>query len=236
MNENLENRLRRLSLYVWFEYKAMKTVRFQVVALKLTMGELRSQQLAETVKSAGIDLNNVIGHDSEEVWMWPVAIRAATGHSKIKYGVQFEDWRTSMEIDIGVANLIGGAYHETSFRNMYSIMKRGLLPAGPEQVRASTMFLPFAPWDTRTKEFIRRKMTVPPINCAIFLNAEKMVKYGARLTPNGEIVVTQVIPFSDFDAVLYYDDEGHCPRHLLTTVGETHSSSHPLRSANVSPI
>ena len=41
---------------------------------------------------------------------------------------------------------------------------------------------------------------IPPINCAIFLTADKSLKYGARLSPDGKIVVGQVVPFSDIDA------------------------------------
>ena len=40
------------------------------------------------------------------------------------------------------------------------------------------------------------------------------------MTSDGKIVVGQVIPFSDLDAVWYYDDDDDCPRRLLTTVGE----------------
>eukprot|EP00435_Cladocopium_sp_Y103_P066521 s184_g28.t1 len=83
------------------------------------------------------------------------------------------------------------------------------------------MFIPFAPWDRRAKELIKKKNTIPPITCAIFLTADKLLKYGARLSPDGKIVVGQVVPFSDFDAVWYFDDAAKCPRRLLTTIGET---------------
>eukprot|EP00435_Cladocopium_sp_Y103_P043177 s557_g12.t1 len=82
------------------------------------------------------------------------------------------------------------------------------------------MFIPFAPWDSRADELIKRKTTVPPIKCVIFLTATKLLKYGARLSPDGKIVIVEVIPFSDFDAVWYYDNVGKRPRRLLAKVGE----------------
>eukprot|EP00435_Cladocopium_sp_Y103_P059949 s1874_g21.t1 len=83
------------------------------------------------------------------------------------------------------------------------------------------MFIPFAPLDRRAKELIKKKNTIPSINCAIFLTADKLLKYGARLSPDGRIVIGQIVPFSDFDAVWYYDDAAKCPRRLLTAIGET---------------
>eukprot|EP00435_Cladocopium_sp_Y103_P013086 s4359_g3.t1 len=83
------------------------------------------------------------------------------------------------------------------------------------------MFIPFAPWDRRAKELIKKKNTIKPIRCAIFLSSDKLLKYDARLSPDGKIVIGKVAPFSDFDAVWYYDDEANCPRRLLTTAGET---------------
>eukprot|EP00435_Cladocopium_sp_Y103_P036666 s1173_g9.t1 len=100
-------------------------------------------------------------------------------------------------------------------------MQQGLIPGGPRRIRTSSMFIPFAPWDARAKELIKKKNTIPPINCAIFLTAAKLLKYGARLSPDGKIVIGQTVPFSDFDAVWYYDDIRKCPRRLMTMIGET---------------
>eukprot|EP00435_Cladocopium_sp_Y103_P048391 s1874_g14.t1 len=73
----LAERLHRLSQFVWYEVKALKTVRFQVVALKLKLGDLRSPTLSQVVQMTQVDVDNLIGPDQEEVWMWPVAIRTA---------------------------------------------------------------------------------------------------------------------------------------------------------------
>eukprot|EP00435_Cladocopium_sp_Y103_P062932 s114_g24.t1 len=107
-------------LYSWYEVKAKRTVRFQVAALKLTLGELRSPLLKEVASNCVINLHPSQGEDSEELWMWPVAVKAAAAQSKIEYGGQFEEWRSGYEIDVGVANMMGGAYHETTFKNMLS--------------------------------------------------------------------------------------------------------------------
>ena len=47
------------------------------------------------------------------------------------------------------------------------------------------------------------------------------MKYGARLTADMKIVVTETIPFGDFDAVWYFDEEANKARRLMTPVGET---------------
>eukprot|EP00435_Cladocopium_sp_Y103_P024435 s3768_g6.t1 len=217
----LAQRLERMMKYVWYEVKVKRNVRFQVIGLKLKLGELRSPLLAPTIVDAGIDMNAYQGRpDNEELWMWPVAIRASTGHSKISYGVQYDDKKVSLEIDHGIAQLLGGAFHETTFQNMHSIMSLGLLPGGPKRIRASSMFIPFAPWDHRANDLIKRKNTIPPINCAIFLSYDKLLKYNARIGADGKIVIGEMIPFSDFDAVWYFDDENRCSRRLITPVGK----------------
>eukprot|EP00435_Cladocopium_sp_Y103_P025883 s2971_g6.t1 len=67
----LAERMTRMTQLVWYEVKARKTVRFQIVGLKIKLGDLRSPTLSEVNQMTNVNVDNLIGPDQEEVWMWP---------------------------------------------------------------------------------------------------------------------------------------------------------------------
>jgi hypothetical protein len=81
-------RWKTLQRVIYTEFKNSHRVRAQVLALKATRGELRKivrtdpQHRILTIINRN-KLRLEIGDDEEEVWLWPLAIRAPMGHLKV---------------------------------------------------------------------------------------------------------------------------------------------------------
>ena len=116
-------RWKTLQRVIYTEFKNSHRVRAaQVLALKATRGELRKivrtdpQHRILTIINRN-KLRLEIGDDEEEVWLWPLAIRAPMGHLKVPWG----DWRLSAHISPGVGHVLGGGFHRTHFDSMSRI-------------------------------------------------------------------------------------------------------------------
>lgn len=81
-------RWKTLQRVIYTEFKNSHRVRAQVLALKATRGELRKIVRTDPQHRILIIINRnklrlEIGDDEEEVWLWPLAIRAPMGHLKV---------------------------------------------------------------------------------------------------------------------------------------------------------
>ena len=142
---------------IFTEYKQTKRIRAQILGLKVTKGELeRTLRLnnAFTKRINRQKLRIEIGNDDREIWLWPVAVRAPMAHSRTLGGVQIDDSKTSYLMNPGVGYTLGGGFHCTTFECIAQIFREGLRPGGGGD-RINTFFVPFAPWDDRSKSVLR---------------------------------------------------------------------------------
>eukprot|EP00435_Cladocopium_sp_Y103_P015396 s70_g3.t1 len=109
---------------IYYELKAQNRIRAQVLALVATRGELRkvyrSNGERERVFCDALDLNklrleedNPYSRDDDEIYLWPVAVRAPMSHAKRPEGVRIDEWRLSYKINPGVAQILSGGFHRT---------------------------------------------------------------------------------------------------------------------------
>ena len=145
-----------------------------------------------------------IGNEDREIWLWPVAIRAPMAHSQNEGGVRIDDSKTSFLMNPGVGYTLGGGFHCTTFECIARIFREGLRPGGGGD-RINTFFVPFAPWDERSKSVLRFKKIDGADLVYIYMTYESLAKFSPRVSADGHILVQQTIPFSYFDAVWHLD-------------------------------
>ena len=140
-------------MIIFTEYKQTKRVRAQVLGLKVTKGELAKalkehDSLAKQIDKRAVRIEQ--GEDDREIWLWPVAVRAPMAHSHVDGGVRIDDSKTSYLMNPGVGYTVGGGFHCTTFECIQRIFQEGLRPGGGGD-RINTFFVPFAPWDERSR-------------------------------------------------------------------------------------
>lgn len=120
------------------EFRNLHRARAQILELKATSGELRQvvrvdprHRILSTINRNKLRIE--IGDDDDEVWLWPVAIRAPMGHSKLPGGAQIEAWRLSHRINPGVGHVLGGRFHGTHINSLAGMFQEGLRPGGGRQ-------------------------------------------------------------------------------------------------------
>ena len=192
---------------IFTEYKQTKRIRAQILGLKVTKGELErilKQNNAFTRRINKQKLRIEIGNEDREIWLWPVAVRAPMAHSRTPGGVQIDDSKTSYLMNPGVGYTLGGGFHCTTFECIAQIFREGLRPGGGGD-RINTFFVPFAPWDERSKSVLRFKKIDGADLVFIYLTYESLSKFSPRVSADGHILLPQTIPFNSFDAVWHYD-------------------------------
>ena len=195
---------------IFTEYKQTKRLRAQVLGLKVTKGELeRIIQRYDDAFTRRLDkqmLRLEIGTADREIWLWPVAIRAPMAHSRIQGGVYIEDGKTSYQMNPGVGYTLGGGFHCTTFDCVAQIFREGLRPGGGGRI--NTFFVPFAPWDVRSRTVLRFRKIDQTDLVYIYMTYESISKFSPRVSADGHILIQQTIPFDSFDAVWFYDWKG----------------------------
>ena len=192
---------------IFTEYKQTKRIRAQVLGLKVTKGELERFLKLNNAFTERIDRQKLrieIGTADREIWLWPVAVRAPMAHSRIEGGVPIDDSKTSYLMNPGVGYTLGGGFHCTTFECIAQIFREGLRPGGGGD-RINTFFVPFAPWDERSKTVLRFRKIEGADLVYIYLTYESLAKVSPRVSADGHILVQQTIPFNSFDAVWHYD-------------------------------
>ena len=144
---------------IFTEYKQTKRIRAQVLGLTVTKGELmKAMQENERIENQ-IDRRAVRieqGEDDRKIWLWPVAVRAPMAHTHVQGGVRIDDSKTSYLMNPGVGYTLGGGFHCTTFDCILRIFQEGLRPGGGGD-RINTFFVPFAPWDNRSRSILKYK-------------------------------------------------------------------------------
>ena len=159
-----------------------------------------------------------IGTADREIWLWPVAVRAPMAHSRNVGGVYIEDSKTSYQMNPSVGYTLGGGFHCTTFECIAQIFREGLHPGGGGD-RINTFFVPFAPWDERSKSVLRFKRIDGTDLVYIYMTYESLSKFSPRVSADGHILVQQTIPFNSFDAVWHYDWKDEEFYRLMITKG-----------------
>ena len=126
---------------IFTEFKQTRRVRAQVLALKVTTGELgkvinASNRFPRRISRQTLRLE--IGNADREIWLWPVAIRAPMAHTKNPGGVIIEDHKTTCQLNPSVGNTQGGGFHCTTFDCIVQIFNEGLRGGD----RINTFFVP----------------------------------------------------------------------------------------------
>ena len=206
---------------IFTEYKQTKRIRAQVLGLKVTKGELERVIHRDDAFMKRVDtqmLRMEIGTADREIWLWPVAVRAPMAHSRIPGGVYIEDSKTSYLMNPSVGYTLGGGFHCTTFDCIAQIFREGLRPGGGGD-RINTFFVPFAPWDERSKTVLRFKKIDQTDLVYIYMTYESISKFSPRVSADGHILIQQTIPFNSFDAVWFYDWKDEEFYRLMITKG-----------------
>ena len=192
---------------IFTEYKQTKRIRAQILGLKVTKGEMERTLRLNNTFTKRINRQKLrieIGNEDREIWLWPVADRAPMAHSRTQGGVQIDDSKTSYLMNPGVGYTLGGGFHCTTFECIAQIFREGLRPGGGGD-RINTFFVPFAPWDDRSKSVLRFRKIDGADLVYIYMTYESLAKFSPRVSADGHILVQQTSPFNSFDAVWHYD-------------------------------
>ena len=206
---------------IFTEYKQTKRIRAQVLGSKVTKGELERVIHQDDAFMKRVDTHKLrmeIGTADREIWLWPVAVRAPMAHSRIPGGVHIEDSKTSYLMNPSVGYTLGGGFHCTTFECIAQIFREGLRPGGGGD-RINTFFVPFAPWDERSKTVLRFKKIDKTDLVYIYMTYESISKFSPRVSADGHMLVQQTIPFNSFDAVWFYDWKDEEFYRLMITKG-----------------
>ena len=115
-----------------------------------------------------------------------------------------------------VGYTLGGGFHCTTFECIAQIFRERLHPGGGGD-RINTFFVPFAPWDERSKSVLRFKRIDRTNLVYIYMTYESLSKFSPRVSADGHILIQQTIPFNSFDAVWHYDwKDGEFYRLMIT--------------------
>ena len=136
----------------------------------------------------------------EGLLLYPVAVRAPTGHKEgsSRDDVLLMSSLLSHPIAPNTIMSMPVCFHITKKTNLRSIWREGLIPGGlGEGHRMFTFFNPYVPWDHRSWTITKSVDTRKGDYICLYIPTETlMVEYGGRLTDSGQIVSPKIIPFS----------------------------------------
>eukprot|EP00435_Cladocopium_sp_Y103_P019056 s1447_g4.t1 len=103
---------------IYYEFKAQNRIRAQVLALVAKRSELkkiyqsegeREKEFIDYLDLSKLDIEgiNQYSGDDDDIYLWPVAVRAPMAHSRRPEGVRLDEWRLSYKINPGP--LAGGS-------------------------------------------------------------------------------------------------------------------------------
>ena len=115
-----------------------------------------------------------------------------------------------------IAMNLGGSFHMTSIHRTMSIMKLGILPGGTEQLRSSSFFNYYAPWDRRSESILRSRR--PPhevIPVVLYVPIAILRKPGARLSETSYTIMFDPVPWDYVKGAWYKDPKDEIWKRLL---------------------
>ena len=137
---------------------------------------------------------------AEGLILYPVAVRAPTGHGDVRGNNDVELKSTLLSHRLAPSTVVAMpvCFHITSSRNLRGIWKEGLIPGGLNTSwRIFTFFNPYVPWDPRSWKITKSVDTRKGGYTCLFIPTEVLMnEFNGRLTDSGQVVTDKIIPFS----------------------------------------
>ena len=172
-----------------------RRVREQVLAFGIFPDIDRS---SDTCRCNGVSTATFI--PEEGLLLYPVAVRAPTGHGDARTSNDVELRSTLLSHPIAPSTVVSMpvCFHITSSRHLRSIWKEGLIPGGlSASARIFTFFNPYVPWDPRSWKVTKSVDTRKGGFICLYIPTEILMnEFNGRLTDSGQVVTDQIIPFS----------------------------------------
>ena len=112
-------------------------------------------------------------------------------------------------------------FHVTPWKNLQSIIDKGIVPGGDGKGRVMSFFTPYAPWDARCQGILPTKTFHDEMVVVIYIDALTMCKFGSYVDMDGHIMADRVIPFSQVQGMWYRYQNSKWKR-LLVHQARTH--------------
>ena len=171
----------------------------------------------------------------EGLLLYPVAVRAPTGHGNIRGTNDVELKSTLLSHPLAPSTVVAMpvCFHITSDRNLRGIWKEGLIPGGlSASWRIFTFFNPYVPWDPRSWKGTKSVDTRKGGFICLYIPTEVLInEFNGRLTDSGQVVTDQIIPFSKIKGGWIQNSKGAWDRLIVKSgdeqvvrIGRIHSS------------
>ena len=188
-------RLQTLFKIMFFCARYGRRVREQVLAFGVFPDIDRNSQ---TCQCNGVSTATDI--PEEGLLLYPVAVRAPTGHGDARGTNDVELKPTLLSHPLAPSTVVAMpvCFHITSSRNLRGIWKEGLIPGGlSASSRIFTFFNPYVPWDPRSWKVTKSVDTRKGGFVCLYIPTEILMnEFNGRLTDSGQVVTDQIIPFS----------------------------------------
>ena len=188
-------RLQTLFKIMFFCARYGRRVREQVLAFGIFPDIDRNSQ---TCQCNGVSTATDI--PEEGLLLYPVAVRAPTGHGDARGTNDVELKPTLLSHPLAPSTVVAMpvCFHITSSRNLRGIWKEGLIPGGlSASSRIFTFFNPYVPWDPRSWKVTKSVDTRKGGFVCLYIPTEILMnEFNGRLTDSGQVVTDQIIPFS----------------------------------------
>ena len=188
-------RLQTLFKIMFYCARYGRRVREQVLAFGIFPDIDRNSQ---TCRCNGVSTATDI--PEEGLLLYPVAVRAPTGHGDTRGSNDVELRSTLLSHPIAPSTVVAmpACFHITSSRHLRSIWKEGLIPGGlSASSRIFTFFNPYVPWDPRSWKVTKSVDTRKGGFICLYIPTEILMnEFNGRLTDSGQVVTDQIIPFS----------------------------------------
>ena len=160
----------------------------------------------------------------EGLLLYPVAVRAPTGHGDIRGTNDVELISTLLSHPLAPSTVVAMpvCFHITSSRNLRGIWKEGLIPGGlSASWRIFTFFNPYVPWDPRSWKVTKSVDTRKGGFICLYIPTEVLMnEFNGRLTDSGQVVTDQIIPFSKIKGGWIQNSKGAWDRLIVKSGDE----------------
>ena len=150
--------------------------------------------------------------DYTEGWAHPVAVRATSAHSTDGggYDVVIDPDKIGARLTNTMAAEVSIAYHSTTFNNLESIMRSGLVPGGvnSQSGRRVTHFAAFPPWAQQDrlhdKPWMGRALRWYENPVVLATHVLTLQEYGLHVNAQGAFTVENIVPFEEIRGAWVY--------------------------------
>ena len=190
-------RLQTLFKIMFYCARYGRRVREQVLAFGIFPDIDRS---SDTCRCNGVSAATFI--PEEGLLLYPVAVRAPTGHGDVRGSNDVELRSSLLSHPIAPSTVVSMpvCFHITPSRHLRSIWKEGLISGGlSANSRIFTFFDPYqyVPWDSRSWKVTKSVDTRKGGYVCLYIPTEILMnEFNGRLTDSGQVVTDQIIPFS----------------------------------------